>query len=50
MLNPRRNIVVQFNIDEIFGFISHNASKLEVLQLFVTLVEEASLNLLAGRG
>jgi hypothetical protein len=50
LLNPRRNIVVRFDIDEIFGFITHNASKLEVLQLFVTLVEESSLNLLAGRG
>jgi hypothetical protein len=50
LLNPRRNIVVEFRVDEVFGLIAHSASKLEILQLFVALVEDFSLNLLSGRG
>jgi hypothetical protein len=50
LLNPRRNTVVEFNVDEVIGLIAQTASKLEALQLFVSLVEEFSLNSLAGRG
>jgi hypothetical protein len=50
LLNPRRNSVVEFNVDEVIGLFAQSASKVEALQLFVSLVEEFSLNSLAGRG
>jgi hypothetical protein len=50
LLNPRRNIVVEVDVNEVFGLIPHGASKVEALQLFVTLVEDFSLNSLAGSG
>jgi hypothetical protein len=50
LLNPRRNIVVRVDVDEMFGLLSHSASKVEVLQLFATLIEDFSLSSLAGRG
>ena len=50
LLNPRRNVVVEFYVDEVIGLVCHSASKVEVLQLFATLVEDFSLNSLAGRG
>jgi len=50
LLNPRRNSMVEFDVDEVFGLIAQSASKVEALQLFVSLVEEFSLNSLAGRG
>jgi hypothetical protein len=50
VLNPRRNIIVEVHVDEMFGLVSHSASKVEVLQLFAALVEDFSLNSLTGRG
>jgi hypothetical protein len=50
LLDPRRNLVVEFHVNDTFGLISHSASKIEVLQLLATLVEDFSLNALSGRG
>jgi hypothetical protein len=50
LVNPRRNRIVEMHVDEIVGLISHSVSKVEVLQLFAALVEDFSLNSLAGKG
>jgi hypothetical protein len=50
LINPRRNVIVEMHVDEVVGLISHSASKVEALQLFAALVEDFSLNSVAGRG